>query len=169
MTEILFLADRPEALPRIARWYFDAWGHTILNNSVEKTCERIREKLNRNKPPLTLIAVERERVVGAAQLKIGEMNIYPERRYWIGGVFVDPHVRGVGVGSALVMRLSDIARSMHIKKLHLQTEQLDGGLYTRLGWKAVEKVRYQGVYVLVMERYLLRRRSARVRPNDVIH
>ena len=41
-----------------------------------------------------------------------------------------------------------------VAMLSLQTEREDGGLYRKLGWVPVERVRYHGVDVTVMERHL---------------
>ncbi|MCC2670136.1 MAG: family acetyltransferase [Armatimonadetes bacterium] len=150
--ELMYLADRPEAVPVVARWYFDEWGYIEPETSYEQTVERLGRKLNRDRVPLTLLAVEGDAVLGAAALKIREMSIYPEREYWIGGVFVHPEARGRGIASALCRRLEGLARAFGIRELHLQTERLDGGLYGRLGWKEVEQIHYCGDEVLVMEK-----------------
>ena len=36
--KIQFLADRPEAIPIIAQWYLEEWGHKEPENSVRRTC-----------------------------------------------------------------------------------------------------------------------------------
>ena len=38
-----------------------------------------------------------------------------------------------------------------METLHLQTDDLSGGLYARLGWRPLERVHYIGREVLVME------------------
>lgn len=149
--EIKFLADRPDAVPILARWYFEQWGHEEPGNSFELTCERLNGKLNRNFAPIPIIAGEADgTVIGAAQLKLREMDIFPEREHWIGGVYVDPSVRGRGVAAALVTKLIELAKNLSIKELWLQTEALDGGLYKRLGWSVVEILDYRGHRVAVM-------------------
>ena len=39
--ELIFLADRPEAIPTIARWYFDRWGYRDVDESVENICAQM--------------------------------------------------------------------------------------------------------------------------------
>lgn len=153
--ELKLLADHEDAIPTIARWYYDEWGHKDANNSYEQTCERIRGKLNRDKAPLHVVAVKDGDVLGVAQLKIREMNIYPDKEYWLGSVYVAPEARGRKIASRLCERVAEIARSLGIAILHLQTERTDdGGLYAGLGWKPIEQAHYHGVDVLVMERNL---------------
>ncbi len=150
---IELLADRPEAMPLVAGWYFAEWGH--LNPSA--TLERVRAKLlasmNRDAIPLTVLAVIDEEVVGAAQLKYREMPMFPEKEHWLGGVYVAPEHRGHAIAARLADSVVETARNLGVKTLHIQTERLDGGLYARLGWTPVEQVN-RGPDVLVMQRAL---------------
>ena len=41
-----FLANHEKFVPVIAKWYFEEWGHRTPGNSIDKTCERVRQKLN---------------------------------------------------------------------------------------------------------------------------
>lgn len=59
----VFLADRPDAIPTVAEWDYEEWGK-VPGNSVEKTIERINGKLNRDKPPLYILAISEGRVLG---------------------------------------------------------------------------------------------------------
>ncbi|MEL6381311.1 MAG: GNAT family N-acetyltransferase [Cyanobacteria bacterium J06626_18] len=152
--DFCFLADRVDAIPTVASWYFTEWGYAVEGNTVAATCDRLRGRLNRDRLPLHLLAVDATNVLGVAQLKIREMAIYPDREYWLGGVYISSESRGQGVGSALVTRITDMARSLGIQHLSLQTKRLDGGLYARLGWQPVEQVNYHDKEVLVMERTL---------------
>ena len=92
---------------------------------------------------------------GQTWLKYREMDIYPDREHWLGGVYVPTSHRGREVGSRVVERVVEKARSLEVPTLHPQTDRLDGGLYRRLGWKEPERVSYRGREVLVMERRLL--------------
>ena len=147
-----FLADRQDAIPIVAGWYFEEWGCNIPGNSLEQTIDRLNEKLNRDKLPLPILAVEAEKILGFSQLKLHEMNIYPDREFWLGSLFVEPKFRGKGIGSALANKIVAIAADFGIKELYLQTEAVDGGLYQQLGWHSIETVRYRGVAVTVMVR-----------------
>jgi GNAT superfamily N-acetyltransferase len=149
------LADRIEAVPIVARWYFDEWGHRVPDSTFEKTCASIEAALDRDRLPLPLLALEGERVVGVAELKPHEMlSIYPEKTPWLGGVFVSPEARGKGIASQLALRIAAIASSRGVERLYLQTTALDGGLYGRLGWQPIEQVFYRGLDELVMEKTL---------------
>ena len=150
-----YLADRLEAVPQIARWWFDEWGHTRPGDSVEALTSRVRGLLNRDQLPIQVVTILENRIVGVAVLKLHEkFDLYPDKDFWLGDVFVAPEFRGQGIGSALVMRIVEIAKSRGIGSLHLQTQNLNGGLYAKLGWKTIEQTHYKGYDALVMVKQL---------------
>lgn len=99
---------------------------------------------------MLVLAEEGGEVLGAAELKIREMDIYPDYEFWLGGVYVDEPRRGRGVASALVREVLSRARAAGIERLYLQTEDLSGGLYRRHGFEPIEEVDYKGHRVVVM-------------------
>lgn len=149
-----FLADRPDAIPMIAKWYFEEWGHVQPGNSFEATCEKIKEKLNRDKPPLHVIATCGSDLLGVAQLKLYEMPEYPDKEFWLGSVFVAQPSRGIGIALGLCQKVSEVAKSFGIEELYLSTEHLDGGVYARAGWVPYERTTSRGDEVLVMVKKL---------------
>jgi GNAT superfamily N-acetyltransferase len=150
--EFLFLAERPDALATVAKWYFDEWGYLGAGSSAEDVAEKIRSYLNADKIPLIVMAVEHDEVLGVVQLKYREMEIYPDKEHWLGGVYVPPEHRGKKIAAKLITRAIGVARSLGVKTLYLQTENLDGGLYRKLGWQPIERVKNRGLEVLVMEK-----------------
>ncbi|MBW4556080.1 MAG: GNAT family N-acetyltransferase [Trichormus sp. ATA11-4-KO1] len=150
----VFLADRQDAIPTVAQWYYEEWGR-VPDNSVEQTIERIKGKLNCDKPPFHILAISKDSVLGVAQFKLRETSIYPEKEFWLGSLFVAPKFRGCGIGSALAEEIAVIAKGFGVKYLYLQTDALDGGLYKRLGWKIIETTEYNSVRVAVMVRQLV--------------
>jgi len=150
-----YLADRLEAVPQIARWWLGEWGHPPPGDSVEALTSRVRGLLNRDQLPIQVVTILENRIVGVAVLKLHEMfDLYPDKDFWLGDVFVAPEFRGQGIGSALVMRIVEIAKSRGIGSLHLQTQNLNGGLYAKLGWKTIEQTHYKGYDALVMVKQL---------------
>jgi N-acetylglutamate synthase-like GNAT family acetyltransferase len=145
------LADRPDAILKIAHWFVDQWGHKVDGNSVEKTCERIKGKLNRDKLPCFEVVVENEQVIAVGGLKLNEMSIYPDKPHWIGDIFVSPDRRGRGVGSALTLRLAELAKTLGVRELYLYTPDQES-LYSHLGWTVYERPNYEGQQVVVMVR-----------------
>lgn len=149
--EFILLADDPLAYKEVASWYFEQW----LSNVPDMTVGRVESKLatytNRDKAPLLMLAKLDGELIGAAELKIHEMDIYPDYEYWIGGVYVKSSERGKGIAARLVQEVIGQAKMFGIKKLYLQTEKLDGGIYSKVGFSLIEQVDYKGHYVSVMQ------------------
>ncbi len=152
--ELQLLAENEQALPIVAEWYFMEWGYLKECNSLVRVKESLSDYLNTDKIPLLVLAAEAGEILGAAQLKYREMTIYPDKEHWLGGVYVAKSHRGESIAEAIIARIISLAEQLGVSKLYLQTEHLDGGLYSRLGWKPIEKVTYRGLRVLVMEREL---------------
>jgi predicted N-acetyltransferase YhbS len=104
--ELSFLADRQDAIPLIAHWYFDQWGHLIPGETLERSLARLQKFLNRDKMPFILVAIRDGEIAGSVQLKFREMaDRYPDKEHWLGGVFVASGFRGQGLGSSLVQEI----------------------------------------------------------------
>ncbi len=148
--EIKFLADRPEFIPLISNWYYSQWGQFMRDQTEQKIHDRISGMLNRDKIPVHILALEGDELLGVAQLKIREMDIFPDREHWLGGVYVVPAARGRRLATVLVTGAIGLAKQFKVETLYLQTEDLSGGLYAPLGFRPLEKTHYNGVEVLVM-------------------
>lgn len=144
------LADEPEAVGTVSNWYFNEWASRVANMTVDKVKARLSQATCRNNAPMLILAKDRNEIIGAAELKNREMDIYPDYEHWIGGVYVVSPFRGQGIASKMVKHLLGIAKNANIKKLYLQTEKVNGGLYAKLGFKPIEEVDYGGRRVLVM-------------------
>lgn len=148
-----FLADRPDTIPVLARWYNDEWGLRLRNETLQGTARRLDQYLHRERIPFILVLAQGEELLAAAQLKYREMGEqYPEREHWLGGVFVAPEHRGRGLGRRIANEIACRAPAYGVYTLYLQTERLDGGLYQNIGWVPLERVEHYGVEVLVMAR-----------------
>ena len=151
--EFTFLVDRPDAIPVISQWYFEEWGHLTPGDSLARTQLRVKDYMNRNEIPFILVATIENDMVGVAQLKHHEMaKIFPDKAHWLGGVYVPASRRGQGYGSQIIEQIVRLAPGYGVETLYLQTEDLDGGMYARLGWTPLAKVTNRGIDVLVMER-----------------
>lgn len=148
--EQVLLADKPDAIPQIAQWYSDEWGYLGDGRTTDALELKLRTYLNRDKLPLMVLAKGRETLIAVGQLRYQEMDTYPPDSHWIGGVYVEQTHRGRGIAQHLLENIISIARKQGITRLYLQTEDITGGLYARMGWTAIEEVTYHGVDVLVM-------------------
>jgi len=148
--EFSLLADEPGAANTVAQWYFDEWCKDTGRYSIEFIREKVSGAINRDQAPLIVLAKESDTLLGSAELKIREMDAYPQYEFWLGGVYVAKLARGKGIGSALVSEVIKRAQEIGIKRLYLQTEYLSGGLYSEHGFEPIEQVDSKGITVLVM-------------------
>ncbi|WP_299494014.1 GNAT family N-acetyltransferase [uncultured Shewanella sp.] len=160
--ECHLLADKPEYISQIAKWYNDEWGYISesigesidTGRSAEVLALKLADYLNRDTLPLIVLIIENDNLLGAAQLRFHEMDIYPDKEHWVGGVYIDKPYRGQGIATILINQIIKLAKRHGVSHLYLQTEDHSGGLYKQLGWKAIEQVNYHNVDVLVMEKSL---------------
>lgn len=147
---LALLADYPDAVTAVAQWYFDEWIQGRPGTRLAQVTSKLARSVNRDSAPLLLLAFSADTLVGAAELKIREMDIFPDYEHWIGGVYVSSAYRGSGIARRMVEDLKSRARTMGIQQLYLQTEDPTGGLYAHCGFKPLQSVEYQGHPVLVM-------------------
>jgi len=146
-----YLKDKPEFIPQIATWYFEQWGYLMDIPCIEIVKNKLQSQLNSNKLPLILLQIENDQLLGVCQLKFHEMDIYPEKEHWLGGVYICNNQRGKGLAKKMVIKAKNIAKSLGIKILYLQTENLSGGIYAQLGWQPIKQITNKGEQVLVMQ------------------
>ena len=99
--KIELLSKNEKWLPKIADWYFTEWGNPNSTESIEKQINKLFPYLNESQIPLMLVAFEKNELLGVAQLKLHEMSIYPNYKYWLGGVYVDKQYRNKGIAKKL--------------------------------------------------------------------
>lgn len=144
-----YLADYPQYADVLAAWLYEEFGRPIPGSSLERARSRVRASLNKSSLPLTVVCLAGDQPAGTAMLKIHEMEIRPEHEFWVGSVFVAPQYRRRGIGSALMKRVVGEAQRLGLGQLYLYTPDQER-LYARLGWKAIERLNYQGREVVIM-------------------
>jgi N-acetylglutamate synthase-like GNAT family acetyltransferase len=149
MLQIRPLREHPDAIPGIARWRFDQWGHEIPGSSLDTFTQSLIKGLEDDGLPQTWIVLSAGRVVGVASLAEHDMHTRQDLSPWLVGVYVNQADRGHGVGSALVSYVMERAAKMGIETLWLFTPDQEH-FYQRLGWQSVERTRYRGHDVVVM-------------------
>jgi GNAT superfamily N-acetyltransferase len=150
---ITTLTEHPHHLPTIAEWYYEEWGR-YTGMSLEDEVNRQQKYLHSDRLPLMLIAIEGDQIAGATQLKFYEMGQYPDYEHWIGGVYVDTPFRNKGLASKLVREAYRIAGTFGVPALYLQTQNMTGGLYRKLGWEPIHETVSHGLDTLVMVKRL---------------
>ena len=152
--EINPLAQHKEAIPTIAKWYYEEWSHFYPDRTMNDVEQYIGGGKKKNKILVALVALEGEALLGTVCLRIHDMNTRLDLTPWLAGLYVAESRRRQGIGTALVHAIERKAKEMSARKLYLYTEKPEG-FYTRLGWRVKERTEYHGYPVTIMEKEIL--------------
>jgi N-acetylglutamate synthase-like GNAT family acetyltransferase len=144
-----YLADHPEVLPTLAQWQHAEWGHARPGDTMEKRVARLQRFSNRDRIPLTVVALEAGELRGAASLIHHDMETRMELCPWLAGVFVGEAYRRRGIGAQLVRRIMCEAANLKVPLLYLYTVHSER-LYASLGWTVAERTNYLEHPVVIM-------------------
>jgi GNAT superfamily N-acetyltransferase len=151
--QIEYLADHPEAIPVLAKWFAAEWGY--LNpgaNTVAGYIESLPSRAQREALPLCLVGLVDGEIVATSTLKLRELEYAADADYWLASVYVREDLRGRGHGKAIVEAAEDIAVSRGLTPLYLYSPS-KAAFYEQLGWRAIGRVMAGGKPATVMTKY----------------
>jgi N-acetylglutamate synthase-like GNAT family acetyltransferase len=146
---IEYLADHPETLDTLVQWTHGEWGNVHGGETLEQRRTRFAGSLNRDRIPLTVVALEGGELLGSASLIAHDMETRMELTPWLASVFVAEQYRRRGVGAELVRRIMAEARKLKVPLLYLYTVHSER-LYASLGWTVMERTDYLEHPVVIM-------------------
>lgn len=149
--KIDYLADHKELIPILARWMHEEWGYLYPEHTIEIRERLVAERSNKDRIPLTLVAIEDGKPVGTVCLMAHDMDTRPELTPWLASLYVEKNHRRRGIGARLVAAIEAEAARLGVKQLYLFTPDQEK-FYARLGWSLREKTDYRGAVVSVMEK-----------------
>lgn len=152
--EFEYLVDRPSDVPLVIDWWRTVWSDR-MGDDMALAATQLGSSLSKTTLPIHVMAILDGMPVGTAALKRHELaEIFPDYRYWLGSVFVEEGARDGQIASALSLHIIEIARRMGLPHLYLQTINLSGGLYSKLGWQPVTEFTHMDEHALLMFRRL---------------
>ncbi len=154
--DIRYLADHQEAVPVLAAWIYDEWSYLYPEMTLRDVASFLRERVNTEKLPLTLVAFESGEPVGTVSLKTFDMETRNDLSHWLTSLYVVKPWRRNGIGSRLVQAAEKKAAELGICRLFLFTTDLTlpALFYSKLGWTTKEETLYHSYPVAIMERVL---------------
>lgn len=144
---ILPLAARPEASSWLAALFKAEWPDFFAGRSVEEIeREYFRSEGEGRELPVVLVAEADGEIRGTVAIRARGPESHPGP--WLSGLWVDPAVRGRGVGGELVVAMTAEAWRRGHSELYAATATAPG-LFRRLGWEELGDYPYHDGRVAV--------------------
>ncbi|MDP6388706.1 MAG: GNAT family N-acetyltransferase [Alphaproteobacteria bacterium] len=131
---IVHLADVPEAIPILVRWFVEEWEPYYGPDGPGDAERDLTACCNRDELPVGLLALDGEgKVVGTAALKSESVETHRHLSPWLAALVVARDRRGERIGSVLVTAVEDEARRLGFDSLYV-AEDSSSGIMPRQGW-----------------------------------
>jgi RimJ/RimL family protein N-acetyltransferase len=142
MTTIRFLADHPDTIPTLVKWFRAQWPDYYAAISDEEMEQDFLEDASRDRLPIRLIAFESNELVGTIILRKNGSETLPEFQPELGGLYVVASHRGHGIATELVRAGMKVALDQGYETVFATTVAA-AGILERLGWEIVKTVLHQ--------------------------
>lgn len=114
------LIEHEEALGPLVALYEAQWPDWYNARGASARAD-LSERMQRDRLPLGIVALRDGAALGTCALTAGSGGLVTERSPWIGGLMVDPQVRGQGIAGLLLERARQEARRLGYRRLYALT------------------------------------------------
>lgn len=140
MITIAFLADYPDTIPTLAKWFRAQWSEYYADWTQAEMEQDFLEDTSRDRLPSRLVAFESNELAGTIILR-EQNHTAPEVQPELGGLYVVESHRGHGIGTELVRAGMKLARDLGIETVYATTVSA-AGILERLGWEFIKTVNH---------------------------
>jgi len=147
---IRYLSNDASEISTVAGWLYQEWGRLVEGRTLETACTKVKQSLNPDGIPMTLVCYLNGELIGTAGIDHSDMSSHPELTPWMVSVYVDPRYRRKGIATALCRRIIDEFIRLGIKTAYLFTPDQEK-LYARLDWHTILREEYRGEQVAIMK------------------
>ncbi len=138
--KIRYLADVPQAVPRLADYFRAEWRPYYGPSGPGDAAADIKACCQTDRLPLALVAIgHRGEIYGTGALKTTSVGAKPGQGPWIAALMVEKNNRRKGIGAALISALEGEARRRGFDALYTSTDTA-GGILLRRQWRAMDQV-----------------------------
>jgi GNAT superfamily N-acetyltransferase len=139
-----------DLVPLVAKWaHEEFWSYA--GRSLEATQLLFTPVPRSTWLPRTFVLLQGNAPIGMVSIVEHDLDIRPELAPWLASLVVDRAARGRGHSRALVGFIEQFAHENGVETLWLFTWSAEG-LYTKLGWRAAERLQHNGREVVVMNK-----------------
>jgi RimJ/RimL family protein N-acetyltransferase len=139
MITVGFLAEYPDTVPTLAKWFREQWPEYYANKSQAQMEQDFLAEASRDHLPSRLVAFESGELAGTIVLREQGSVTLPGFRPELGGLYVVKSCRGHGVGTELVRSGMELAREQGYEIVYATTV-VAAGILERLGWEFIKTV-----------------------------
>lgn len=129
--QIDHLMEHPEHTRLVAEWIFGEFWQGRDRYSADDLEGLLRQATDRDRIPLSLVALTDGRPVGTVNLIANDDPTRPHLHPWLAALLVIPEYRGRGIGTTLVRALLREARRLGYSEVFLGADI--PAFYSRLG------------------------------------
>lgn len=148
-----YLLNHPHLIEEIANYFYAEWGYLYPERNLKDFKASISERLNFDKMPLALVAMDQDKFMGTVCLKEYDLETRKDITPWLAGLYVKEEFRNKGVGTLLIDNIIEVAKKMGIKRLYLYTPTAQD-YYKKLNWSIIGQENYCGTNVTIMTKNL---------------
>ena len=141
MVTIGFLADYPDTVPTLAKWFRDQWPDYYAKWSQAEMEQDFLEDASRDRLPCRLVAFQSNELVGTIVLR-EQTETLPEFQPELGGLYVVESHRGHGIATELVRAGMKLAHDQGYETVSATTV-VAAGILEGLGWEFIKTVIHQ--------------------------
>ncbi|HCK65360.1 MAG TPA: hypothetical protein DHW49_03770 [Anaerolineae bacterium] len=141
MITIGFLADYPDTIPTLTKWFREQWPDYYANWSEAELEKDFLEDASYNRLPIRLVAFESNELVGTIILRDSNETL-AEFQPELGGLYVVESHRGHGIGTELVQAGMKLASDQGYEIVYATTVAA-AGILESLGWEFIKTVIYE--------------------------
>ena len=142
MITIRFLADDPDTIPTLVKWFRAQWPDYHAAMSDEEMEQDFLEDASRDRLPIRLLAFESNELAGTIILRDNGSEMLPEFQPELGGLYVVESHRGHGIATELVRAGMQVAREQGYETVYATTVAA-ARILERLGWEFIQTVVHQ--------------------------
>ena len=139
MITVAFLADYPDTIPTLAKWFRDQWPDYYAAVSQEQIEQDFLSDVSRDRLPVRLIAFESSKLAGTIVLREHGIEALPGFQPELGGLYVVESHRGHGIATELIRAGMKLALDQGYE-IVFATTVAAAGILERLGWEFIKTV-----------------------------
>jgi len=150
---IALLADHPEAIPVLKRWYESEWRGYYGPDGPGDAEKDLRAFARRDGLPVGVVAFQHGALCGIAALKSASIESHAHLMPWAAAGMVAPGQRGRGIGARMLQALEGVARDLGFEHIYCGTGT-SASLLQRGGWILLERIVHDGEELSIFEKSL---------------